>query len=79
MKKDAVLTISLLDMLSNFITAEELEKINENNFTPQCLLEFCVKTPGVLSATYFGDGLFEINSDAGIVKFKVTKKGGWKK
>jgi len=74
-EKNDITSVSLYDLLSNFITAEELEKIDFLDLSPEFILKCFRKTPGILQAAYLGGGNFEIESaTAGKFEIKIAVK-----
>ena len=69
---EEVMSLSLYDLLSNFMTAEELNNLRTIDLSPEFILECCMESPGVQGAKYLVDGNFEVDSTAGVIRFKIT-------
>ena len=46
----------------------------EIDLSPEEILECCLESPGVWSARHLGDWTFELDTDAGPIKFKITRE-----
>lgn len=71
------ISISFLDMLSNFMTEEEIANINAIDITPEYIIECFRETPGITQATYLGDNIYELESEiAGKFEVRLVIKDG---